>query len=672
VIVRTNLDKISASNLMEKINEPAYIVEGGTKLLFMSKAYFNIIGMPNCSLKEGESLRDILAISRDLGSIEQACMDNMLKASEVDVCDIGLKVRLLLSENVHTGHDQTTGLIKGEYTIKRSLLPNGLRLYRYELCKNNLQMMQILQRVMHISKTGFYKYDHIKKSYFYCKNLLDWFSNKEQQIIQTGGIFSLMLVENRRRLEANIRNMLLRNQTAIEFTEQIDLRKVGSSIFKFSLETSYNTMGQPVCTLAVVNDITSQRVIEKKLKKQKLKADEAAQFRAHQIAHMSHEIRTPLSGIVGMSDVLLAEKFNEETIEKIKIIKQSSELMMHTLTETLDHCKLMADGVNLKPVTVALETLLESTCLLWRGKASRNGVAISFRLCPDLPPLIYIDENRIRQCLNNLLSNAVKFTTSGKIEIFMKKQVNNKGKTQLVVLVKDSGIGMTPEQQNKLFKPFSQADDTIAVRFGGSGLGMCITQKIIESMKGYMVVRSTKGIGTTVALIFPLVSGVNSTSALSKNMAQNITNINSAAVIKETKPRQENILIVDDIKTNQIVIECILCDSFPNLTFANNGKEAIDILNKQSIDLILMDIHMPILNGIDTTKAIRSSGAGYRDVPIVAVTADEECHKRVFCEVVGFNDVITKPVNQVTLLDIIDKTLRKPRTRIGNIKQLFA
>lgn len=541
--------------------------------------------------------------------------------------------------------------------------------------RDNPTMMKILQRVMTLSKTGFCNYNFADNTHFFCDNLFSWFSIREQDLIREEGLFSLLALNTRDEIDKRIQAAIDHKKQKIELKISITLDKRINSVnkgvcsFKINLDISYDSAGRPVDMLVIVHDITQYENTKSLLQREKSQALKNAQLRATQIAHLSHEIRTPIGGIVGMTDVLLSENHSEKTKEKLKIIKQSAEIMMNTLTSTLDHCKIMANGISLNPKNTSPKALLESTILFWRDKAKQNGITIVQDLSPDIPEIISIDEFRIKQCLNNLLSNSIKFTTGGKIKILMKTARNNSDKDQLAIIVSDTGIGMTAQQQRHIFEPFAQADDDIAPKFGGTGLGMSITKKIVESMGGYIIVKSQKDVGTTIGIILPMKSVTKFTAKTAQKNMNNTSKKNPEQLINSPTTRREKILIVDDIPTNRVVLEYMLRDTYDNLFFAENGQEAIKVLDNNMIDLILMDIHMPVLNGLETAKAIRSSNKVYTDVPIVMVTADKEYHN---CVSICYDDVISKPVGKRTLLYTIEKILANRRQRGENLKQICA
>ena len=388
-------DTLLTFDLIDHLCDPAYVLDAQANLLFASRAFFDILGMADYSLKQGETLKDILETSMRLGVVERRCMENILQVSVNKNCDENPSVRLLLINNNQHNPEQSTEFTKAQYKIKNTPVLEGCTYYRYEHNEDNSQMMQTLQRVMHINKTGFYKYDFVQRSYFFCDHLLSWFSRQERQSMQKGGLLALMSGETQKTIKQTIRDTLTQQSQNMELKETIDLHKKGPAVFKLNIDIDYDMSGNPLCALAIVQDVTVQESIKASLRKQKSVADKNAQFRANQIANMSHELRTPIGGIVGMTDVLLGESHSEKTMEKIKVIKQSSDLLMHTLTETLDHCKLMADGIKLNPSPVSPEDLLKSTCLLWGDKASQNGTTVSYSLSPDLPQFISIDEFRI-------------------------------------------------------------------------------------------------------------------------------------------------------------------------------------------------------------------------------------------------------------------------------------
>lgn len=245
------------------------------------------------------------------------------------------------------------------------------------------------------------------------------------------------------------------------------------------------------------------------------------------------------------------------------------------------------------------------------------------------------------------MSNAIKFTSNGVIDVILNIH-NNK----LVLAVKDTGIGMTQEQQNRIFDAFTQADHTISSRFGGTGLGMSITKKITEMMNGTIQVQSETGKGSVFVISLPLEL-VSTEEEVS--LVDHILDVETETETFSYK--NLNILVADDNKTNQIVVQSLLESRVGKIYFADNGQEVLDQLKIQDVDLVLMDIHMPVMDGIEATLAIRNSQEEWKDITVIALTADPQYQQLRLCKNIGMDGTIGKPVKLSSILEAIDQTM---------------
>ena len=447
--------------------------------------------------------------------------------------------------------------------------------------------------------------------------------------------------------------------------------------------------GKEGCTI-VVRDIT-----EEISKTEALTAERSAsKAKSDFLARMSHEIRTPLNAIIGMSDSLKDENLSEDVRDVINDIEGAAEGLHHLLSRTLDHAKLMSDKVEINLEPKNPRKILGSVARLWKPQISNKGLKFQIIIDPNLPESIMLDEFRLQQCLNNLLSNAAKFTKSGSVTL-VARQANIKGKSHFILAVKDTGIGMTPSAVERVFDPFTQADNSIQSEYGGTGLGMSITKNLCELMGGSVRVQAERGEGSTFVLIMPILE---SEIELSAKPQQDIKGAPANALntppkkqpaklaehIQETKVKPKyvkpvskpfeglNVLCVEDNAINQKVVKRLIGRRVNQLYFANNGREALNILNTVPVDVVLMDIHMPIMDGIETTLEIRKSNETYANVIIIALTADPDYQQRRICRNIGMDDAIAKPVKREDILDAFDRTLSKLSRDFGQEISLSA
>jgi len=423
--------------------------------------------------------------------------------------------------------------------------------------------------------------------------------------------------------------------------------------------------GRAVGATAFVQDISE----DIKKRTELLSAEEASKTKSEFLARMSHEIRTPLNAIIGMSDSLKDEPLSEEVMGVIEDIEQAAEGLHLLLSRTLDHAKLISNKmqVDFTPSDVK-ETILTSA-RLWMPQCSSNGITLRTHITPEVPQTLLLDSFRLQQCLNNLLSNAVKFTSKGRIDVIV-KTAEIKGENTLVIAVKDTGIGMTDAQSKTVFGEFSQADNSISRTYGGTGLGLSITKQLTELMGGNIRVKSAPNEGTTFALMLPILSKVNELEPVAEQDIYPVAEMLSASksipphpVVAPTNPPKKrpfeglSVLCVEDNPVNQKVVKRLIGKRVDSLTFANNGREALDTLGLMHVDVVLMDIHMPVMDGIEATLEIRGSKEPWANVVIIALTADPDYQQKRICKNIGMDDTIAKPVKREDILKAFDRNL---------------
>ena len=420
--------------------------------------------------------------------------------------------------------------------------------------------------------------------------------------------------------------------------------------------------GRLVGATAFVRDITDD------VKKQSdlFAAKEASKAKSEFLARMSHEIRTPLNAIIGMSDSLKDEPLSEDIMEVIEDIEQAAEGLHHLLSRTLDHAKLISDKMQIDLHRANVKEVIQTSVKLWSPQCSAAGISLRTHYDKSVPEELLLDGFRLQQCLNNLLSNAVKFTTSGRIDVII-KAAPVKGRDSLVIAVKDTGIGMTPHQSKFIFEAFAQADNSISRTYGGTGLGMSITKQLTELMGGDIRVKSAPDAGSTFMLILPILSSAQDLKATGAKTGHQVPTLLDTPMphsplsqkISITKKPFEglSVLCVEDNPINQKVVKRLIGKRVANLTFANNGREALDILGLMHIDVVLMDIHMPIMDGIEATLEIRGSKEPWANVIIIALTADPDYQQKRICKNIGMDDTIAKPVKREDILKAFDRTM---------------
>ncbi|MYL25093.1 response regulator [Vreelandella massiliensis] len=372
------------------------------------------------------------------------------------------------------------------------------------------------------------------------------------------------------------------------------------------------------------------RDTNEKLDAARREAESASQAKSDFMAVMSHEIRTPLNGIVGITDLLENEVISSVTgREYLSALRDSTHALSTVINDILDYSRIAAGKLSLAPQPFDLGLLLDSLCRNYSLRA--KGTAIAFAC--HRPPLgvVFADPNRLRQVLMNLLNNAFKFTDSGSITLEVTQNHADETSISLLFSVEDTGCGMSQSQQKKLFQPFSQVDTSLSRQREGTGLGLVICQQLIEAMGGTIQLESTLDCGSRFYF---------SLSLLRSQLPEGEQDLPEVSVVSA------RVLVVEDNAINQMLIRKQLSKLGHQVDIVENGQQALDKVDQSSFDVILMDMQMPVMDGLAATKALRRRGDS---TPILALTANAMPEDRQRCLDAGMQEVITKPVHASTL-----------------------
>lgn len=407
------------------------------------------------------------------------------------------------------------------------------------------------------------------------------------------------------------------------------------------------------------SEVTAQLRIQDDLRKAIEQSEKSLSAKNAFLGRLSHEIRTPMNAVVGIADALIHHDKNPKILSKLELIQSSAEKIIRIVDESLEHTKLAEAKIQLDPQASSPREAVESVCALWEQKAVENEIDLQCRIDASVPDSIIFDSHRYEQCLNNLISNAVKFSPAGKIQVVL-TTLEKSGTNNLVVVVKDTGIGMNNSQLSNLFEAYTQADRTISGRFGGTGLGMNITKQLIELMGGQITARSELGSGTVIALTLPIQEDRREDDRRRETSGGLIDDMLEGAAPPASEYGTLKVLVVDDNATNHMVVTSLLGTLVKQIDVAENGIEAIqalDVANKANdqYDVVLMDIHMPVMDGIEATLAIRGSQQAYIDIPIIALTADPQYQQRRLCKNIGMDDALAKPIKLIEVLGALDR-----------------
>ncbi|MDB5472344.1 MAG: sensor histidine kinase/response regulator [Caulobacter sp.] len=371
-------------------------------------------------------------------------------------------------------------------------------------------------------------------------------------------------------------------------------------------------------------------------------ARRAGESKARFLATMSHEIRTPMNGVLGMAQLLKSSARGQQK-EQVDTLIQSGEFLMSILNDILDLSRIDADRMSLVAAPQALSTLTAELNGFWRPAAAQKGLDLTVDLDPALPAALVMDGRRIRQVLFNLVGNALKFTPEGRVGIELTGEADSDGHARLRISVRDSGIGIDPAKLPRLFDAFTQADDAADRDFGGTGLGLAICQQLTDLMGGRLWADSKPGEGSTFH--FELTLPIAELPEAGELAAEA-----GPAAEAPARTRPLSILAVDDNAVNLMVLEQILAAFGHQVSKATGGPEALDRLGVAAFDLVLMDIQMPGMTGIEALAALRGAPGPNQDTPVIAVTADVLTRDRKAYVTLGFNGQVSKPVQIPALM----------------------
>lgn len=385
-----------------------------------------------------------------------------------------------------------------------------------------------------------------------------------------------------------------------------------------------------------MQNITLQKNQAEELVRAKEAAEKASQAKDQFLSTMSHEIRTPLNAVIGAGHLLLQEDPREDQVQNMTLLKNSGEHLLSLVNDILDFNKIEEGQLKLEQTSFDFLKVVSSIQFAMEQSAREKNVEFKLDIDKEIPAILEGDPTRINQILINLLSNAIKFTDKGFVQLKVELISKAKDQFNLHFEVQDSGIGITQEQLNSIFDRFTQADEDTTRKYGGSGLGLTITRRLLELMDSEIRVSSAPGEGSTFHFDLTLQEGDRS-----KVINEVVSSGNGSKSASNKK-----VLLVDDHEVNRIMASKFLTKWGLEVDCANNGKDCLDMMESQSYDLILMDLQMPEMDGFEATNHIRAREENYfKDVPIIALTASALVETREQVKKVGMNDYVTKPFN---------------------------
>lgn len=441
--------------------------------------------------------------------------------------------------------------------------------------------------------------------------------------------------------------MKVRNASRIEGEEDVyELR-----IFNKQRETRYWLVsaapligddGNIQGSIGIHWDITQMKEMEFELKEAKRKAEESSKAKAMFLANMSHEIRTPLNGIVGMAEQLAQTQLDADQRYYIDIMRSASSTLLSIINDVLDISKIESGKFSIETIPFSLNKTIRHTLSIFEEKARVSGISLDIDLMDDRGTMHLGDPHRLSQVLFNIVGNAIKFTHAGFVRVTSQLSRGENDMCFVSFSIQDTGVGMDMAYLTKVFEAFSQEDASITRKFGGSGLGLSIARSIVQIMGGTIQIESEKGKGTRVDIRVPM----------------RVSNEKTKQEIVEMTDLQKSlkglrVLAVEDNELNRMVLQVILKKCEVLLSIAHNGQEAIDLIQENEFDIILMDVQMPIVDGLEATKYIREELKV--TTPIVGLSANAMREEVEICKQAGMNDYLVKPYSERALVEVMRK-----------------
>ncbi len=417
-----------------------------------------------------------------------------------------------------------------------------------------------------------------------------------------------------------------------------------------SVPMEFDENGRPQQVVSTFTDVTDERARDAYLMEALTAAERAAVSKQKFLADMSHEIRTPLNGVVGIAQALKMTNLDEEQADLVETILQSSATLTTLLNDVLDLSKIEAGKFEIVRSEQDIAEFARRQMQLWKPRAQEKGLGLDLVIDVDVPPRLAFDGVRVQQCLNNLISNAVKFTTSGSVSLKIECAERTGGDRMVTMSVSDTGPGMDEETLGRLFQPFTQADGGIATEHGGTGLGLSIARRLAKLMGGDASATSTPGKGS----VFRFSFSAGSTS-VSRPIEASSEPVEKPAQPPSTDDGRLRVLVVDDNPVNRQVAVLFLKPLNAIVVQASNGQEALDAMEMHRFDIVLLDMHMPVLDGPGAIAKIRASQEDWASTPVLAVTADAMMGDKERYLSLGLDGYLPKPLNAKDLMAEIDR-----------------
>jgi len=534
--------------------------------------------------------------------------------------------------------------------------------YRY----SNYELTQIAKRIEQLTESSLNKKKNELSVIVEASNDAIVFIDEQQQITNFNSnllqFWGLQKADLNGSNASHLFNLMAERLAEIgDYPDKMQVLLTSGESVKFTVTLKngsvYEVYSSPVVQNGILSgrlftyhDMTDQKALEENIRKAKEAAEEASRAKSEFLANMSHEIRTPLSGVIGYTELLKNTSLDEKQYQYVMNAHKSAQALFEIINDILDFSKIEAGHMDMEYILTDIIQLTQDSVDVLTYNTDKKNLTIATQVQPEIPRFAKTDPMRLKQVLVNLISNAVKFTEKGMITVEVHFEEIDDQMGRYLFQVKDTGIGIDQDQQKKLFRAFSQADSSTTRKFGGTGLGLVISNYMVEKMGGQITFESEKGKGSTFQFT------ISTEYAYEMHESDHTKPIISKQIpLEEISP---TIMIAEDMRINMMLVESILTDMIPNVEVikASDGHQALIKTKEKAPDLILMDIQMPVMNGLEASREIRKFNT---QIPIIALTAGvvkEEIDK---CYEAGMNGFLAKPIDNSKLY----KTLKE---HLGN------
>ncbi len=521
--------------------------------------------------------------------------------------------------------------------------------------------VEILNQIVDESSDLICLYDSNGNIIFLNKKLRSFFKIKDDLACKT--ISDLMHYSNDfSKLTGQI-NIVHENSTKFSVHECkiLDAETGKTKWFKVQ-KTLFSNNNKNKCVLIIANDISEIHTTHLELIKSSQELENSLKTRENFIVNMSHEIRTPLNAIIGFSELLQDSALDKQQTDYLNTIKIAGHNLLGIINDILDLSKLESGNIQLSKERINIKEIVSNVKKLFEPKILEKQIELNILIGENIPDYMLGDEMRINQILINFVGNAVKFTNQGKVEILVMKMENYNSKNiDIQFQIKDSGIGIEQDKLDLIFQRYAQANKDFHKLYGGTGLGLSISKSLIEILGGAIELSSQKGVGTTFSFTLPLEIA---------EVANNAHDMELKPISFDCKPLR--ILLAEDNTTNAKLAIQILKKTAHSVLHVNDGLEVLNELKRNTYDIILMDVQMGIMDGIETAVKIRNSEQSYNSIPIVALTAHSFKGERSICFNAGMNGYLSKPYRSQDLINCINETIQNKLYTTNENKSIIA